>query len=481
MKFRAPFLLFFLIFSRFLLLSQSDQSGYKLTFHIDKGTNDTLYLMYHYQKSLFPLDSALFIPGEPLTFTGTASLPDGLYALANRNGKQFLSFIIDKNYHFQYHLDTTRNTLNFRVENSLPNTVMLAYQQKVARAQQRLQSYQHALNYFMSNSIPDSILYYRIAIYELNIEMRDYTLQMIEDHPDMLFSKMQKALLTIEIPENENITDPEELEEYQRSYYIAHFWDHFDFLDSRLIVLPAIHQRFNNYIFDYLFPLDYDTIIYHLDNLIEKTKENPQLYYYFIDRFSQDFSYNLYPNHDVVYIHLMRKYRLRHDFQWNNEDDRYNAIQKMTKFERYLIGKKSPELVMADTSGKKYFSTYHTQKEYTILWFIDPQCELCSLESEKLRSLYWEMEENGTRNFEVYSVGIDEDFDRWKSYVREKKYPWIQVGGKEANVNYIDAFNVLGNPWMVILDGDKNFILNRRIDIHQIPAYLQEYERKKGK
>lgn len=466
--------LFLMSIPLFSLLGQEQANGYELKFHIKDAKKETFYLAYQIQETVYLLDSTALTSGETVTFAGKSSLPNGMYELAGKKSGSLLSFIIDDESYFQYTIDTSRNPLNFKTENSKANAVMLDYQQKLVLAQQRLQQYQYKASYFSSRGIVDSVNHYRKAIYDLNIEVNDYTSQLINTHPDMLFVKMQKALQIIEIPENKEISNEAELEAYQLAYYIEHYWDNFDFRDARLIAIPVLHQRLNSYIFDYLFSLDYDAIIRNIDLLIAKTAPNPDLYYYFIDRLSYDFGQHLLPYHDAVYVYLMKKYRLRKDFQWESDNERDAAIKKMNRFEPFLIGQKSQELVMPDTSGKRYFSTYHTQKEYTIIWFVDPQCELCSLESEKLRNLYLEAERNGTRNFEVYCVGIDKDFDRWKRYVREKKYPWINVGGNQANINYVDAFNVLGNPWMVIIDSDKNIVLNKRVEIEKIPEYINK-------
>ena len=47
------------------------------------------------------------------------------------------------------------------------------------------------------------------------------------------------------------------------------------------------------------------------------------------------------------------------------------------------------------------------------------------------------------RNFEVYAIGNDSDIDRWKKYVKENNYPWINVGGNKGNLDYLEYFNIM--------------------------------------
>ena len=81
---------------------------------------------------------------------------------------------------------------------------------------------------------------------------------------------------------------------------------------------------------------------------------------------------------------------------------------------------------------------------------------------------------------EVYAIGRETDLERLKKYVRDKKYPWINVGGNTANIDYIEVYNIIGNPTMYIIDNsNKEIILNRRIEMAVIPSFLEQYEKLK--
>ena len=97
--------------------------------------------------------------------------------------------------------------------------------------------------------------------------------------------------------------------------------------------------------------------------------------------------------------------------------------------------------------------------------------------------MYDSLEAKGTRNFDVYAVANDADIDRWKKYVKENNYPWINVGGNKANVDYLDAYNIYesGNPAMFILNEKREIILNRRIEMSSIPEFLEQYEKRNKK
>jgi hypothetical protein len=53
------------------------------------------------------------------------------------------------------------------------------------------------------------------------------------------------------------------------------------------------------------------------------------------------------------------------------------------------------------------------------------------------------------------------------------------VGGNEGDIDYLDYFGIYetGNPAMFILNSKHEIILNKRIDMHNLPQFLAEYEK----
>jgi hypothetical protein len=67
--------------------------------------------------------------------------------------------------------------------------------------------------------------------------------------------------------------------------------------------------------------------------------------------------------------------------------------------------------------------------------------------------------------------------------VKDNKYPWTQVGGNKGNIDYLEYFGIYdtGNPAMFILNSKHEIILNKRIDMHGLPQFLEEYEKMAAK
>ncbi len=218
--------------------------------------------------------------------------------------------------------------------------------------------------------------------------------------------------------------------------------------------------------------------------VIQKTESDSLMYRYFIEWLSYQFESSKIIGHDAVFVHIAKENQLKGKCKWLDEEAVGKYERRINSMEPLLIGKKSVELIMPDTTltqdFTKWHSSYNLSKPYVVLWFYDPTCHTCQAESEKLKTVYDSLETIGKRNFDVYAIGSDTDLERWKKYVRDKKYPWINVGGNTANIDYIEVYNIIGNPTMYIIDNStKEIILNRRIEMVGIPSFLEQYEKLK--
>ena len=167
---------------------------------------------------------------------------------------------------------------------------------------------------------------------------------------------------------------------------------------------------------------------------------------------------------------------------WIDETLLKKYAKRVSHIEPLLIGTPAVELIIPDTTQssdmRTWISSHRLPKEYTILWFFDPDCPKCNKQTALLKQLYDSLESAGTRNFDVYAIGNDSDVARWKKYVKDKKLPWYNVGGNRGNVDYLTIYNIYesGNPSMFIINKRKEIILNRSIEIMAIPEFLKQYE-----
>ncbi len=457
--------------------------GHEIIFNIKDSKDKLVYLVIHYNEKLILKDSVM--PSSPgrFVFKGSNTYDDGMYSLVSGDKKLYLNFIIDGNQHFEYNLDTTGNLDNFVIRNSPQNEEMLKFQRKTSHAQQQAMEWSKKYKEFDGAGNTDSAEFYKSKLRNINDEMLKFIdEEIIAAHPDYLFSKMQKSYKQVDIPEMKNEDGSMDYES-QAAYYRLHYWDNFDLADHRFIYIPSFEPKMKDYFTKLLYHQESDTINKYIDIFLSKVESDTLMYHYCVDWLSYQFETSKVIGHDAVFCHIVEKNQLLGKCYWMDEDLIAKYRKRINRLNPILIGKIAPELFIPDTTltddVTHWISSYSMKKPYTILWFYDPDCQTCKKESKHLRHVYDSLEAAGTRNFDVYAIGNDADTDRWKKYVKENNYPWVNVGGNKGNIDYLDYFGIYesGNPTMFVLNSKHEIILNKRIDMSSLPLFFEEYEK----
>lgn len=462
-----------------------DADGHELIFNIKSSKDTLVYLVIHYNDKLILKDSVKPTGKGTFVFKGPTRYDDGMYSLVSMDKNLYLNFILDNNQHFEYSLDTTGNVDNVMVKNSLENAEMLRFQKKTAQASRDANEYSKKYKDFEAAGNADSASYYKEKMNSINNEMTDFINELIDRNPDFLFSKMQKSYKTVDIPEFMTEDGKPDYKK-QAAYYRLHYWDNVDLADHRFIFLPSFDPKMKDYFLKLLYHQEADTINKYIDIFLKKTEKDTFMYHYCTDWLSYQFETSKVIGHDAVFCHIAKTNQLAGKCYWLDEDVLDLYRKRTQRIEPILIGKIAPELIIPDTTMPEdmtqWHSSYKMEKPYTILWFYDPDCPICKQESKKLRMVYDSLQIIGKRNFDVYAIADGKDIDRWKMYVRENNYPWLNVGGNKGNLDYLEHFNIMSNPAMFIMDNkDHTIILNKRIEMSNIPQFLEEYEKMKEK
>jgi thiol-disulfide isomerase/thioredoxin len=165
---------------------------------------------------------------------------------------------------------------------------------------------------------------------------------------------------------------------------------------------------------------------------------------------------------------------MNNDAPWLSENMMRVYTKRAAQLKSLLIGAKIPELVMADTSDLNYLSSYETGAKYTILWFWDPDCAHCVVETPKLVDFYHQYKDS--IGVEVFAVSLDRDLERWKKYIREHHLDWINVGGEKANIDYTMVFDIVATPLIYVFDNQKR-IIAKNIPVEKLKELFERYER----
>jgi len=309
--------------------------------------------------------------------------------------------------------------------------------------------------------------------------MRTFRLDFLEINEHTLFGKAQNFTREIEVPEpskNEDGTLVDSNFEYY--YYLNHYWDNMDFSDPALITIPqgVFYERLKTYFDDVVPPL-IDSIIKYADILVEKAKDTPELFRFFVVYITQKYERSQYVAHDAVFVHMVQKYYARGLCTWTDEAVLERMVTHANKLQHILIGRKAPELYMADTADV-FHSNYDIQRKYTIMWFWDLNCGHCKSATPKLVEFYNRAKDS--LDFEVFAICMTNDLEKWKQAIIERQLPWINVGGNRANIDYRVVYDVVTTPVIFVLDREKNIIV-KKIGIDELENFIRNYDEGKIK
>lgn len=462
----------------------NDTPKTELRFLVKDASDSIVYLAVHFRDKLILKDSvAPAAPGK-YVFAPATPYQEGLYMLVGQNKRPYLNFIIEKNQNFSITCDTSGDVRNVIIVNSPENVEVLKFQQKSVESQKKAIELRNNRAEAKKKGNEELAATYAKQMDDLNKEMETFIEALIAANPDYLFSKMQRAYKAIHVPDPPKKEDGTIDSNFQAIYYRTHYWDYVELGDGRLLYTPVLEPKINDYFTKVLYYQEADTIAKYVDMVLDRAAKDSVAYRFFLEWLSYKFESSKVIGHDAVFVHIVKNNQMQNKCKWMDEDLVRKYEKRVKNLEPILIGKTAVEMIIPDTAQSddfnRWYSSYSLTKPYVIIWFYDPDCPTCNKESAKLKILYDSLETAGVRNFDVYAIAADKDLDRWKKYLKEKKFPWINVGGMKANVDYMSAYNIYetGTPSMFIMENKtKKIILNKRIDMNNIPQFLQQYER----
>ena len=460
------------------LLAQKNkpkEPQHQLVFNIKDCTDPEALLAIHFKGKLMKIDSALNNGKGVFVFQGDEKYDGGMYSIV-AGSKRLLDFLMDDIQQFTYNLDTTGNVQNFSVTGSPENAEMLRFQLKTIEAMKNKTTWMEKRKEFAEKN-PDSADYYIEKIKNLDLEMDQFITELIDNNPTFMFSKFQKSSREIKIPDPPVYEDGSIDSSFQMIYYRTHYWDNFDLTDRRFVYLPSYEPKLNYYIKKVLWYQEVDTINKYIDLMLDKTHPDSLMYRFLMETFSREFENNNMIGHDGVFVHIVKNNQLAGKCTWMDEDliKRYKA--RIDDLEPLLIGKKSIEMVIPDTTQNNWISSYKMPKKYRILWFFDHTCSHCLKESKEMKVVYDSLAKIGKLNFDVYAVNYTDDIAGWKKYIQKHDFTWINVGGNKGNIDWTKEYRIVKNPQFYIINQDKIIILNKDISKSMIPIFLEGYEK----
>jgi peroxiredoxin len=145
-------------------------------------------------------------------------------------------------------------------------------------------------------------------------------------------------------------------------------------------------------------------------------------------------------------------------------------IEKELNEKRVSIGNPAPEISFM-TPDKKVIHLSSLKGKTVLLNFWASWCAPCRKESHTLVNIYEKYKKKG---FEIYSVSLDKEKQKWEQAIKQDKYSWINV----SDLNFWDSpiiktYNIKEIPYFIIID-KKGIISYKTSNINDLNAKIKE-------
>jgi thiol-disulfide isomerase/thioredoxin len=448
------------------------KSGYEIDITLDGLSDSTIYLAYHLGDKQYIRDTLKLDKAGHGIVSGQEMLPQGIYMIV-LPGRKYFEILIssDQNFSLRCHYNDYFNTLRF--SGSDENSGFVAYQKKWTSMQQKASDLSRRMQNNRQNS--DSV---RILMNEQRVQetkMKSYLKEVIDQNKGNLLSVLVKAMLPPEIPEftiPAVVSNPDSIRWILNyNYNKDHYFDNIDLTDERLMRTPILFARLNTFFTNVVIQAP-DSINKEIDKIVKKCEGNKPVFQFVAVFLFNHFRESEIMGHDAVLVKLADDIYLSGKADWVSKEFKDDLRKQVDLIRPNLIGKKGQNIVM-DSYGGIFVSLYDIHKEFTILYFWEPDCGHCKEATPKLKTYY---EKAKNENVEVFAVCTQSDKDKWTKYIEENKLTWINGWDPQRSSHYDYYYNVQSTPTIYILDKNK-IIIAKKLSVEDIGPFLENYRK----
>jgi peroxiredoxin len=459
-----------------LIYAGAPKKGFDYKFKIKGLENQLLVLAFRYGDNQYVKDTIHLDKTGFGEYKGDSSLPPGIYlgVVPSMNNTWF-EFVVKEP---SFMLETDKGDLNknMKVTGSNENKIFFDDLFYIAKQREIADPLSAQLKGLDQSS--DSAKAIKDKLNQIDKDVKAYREKMMQEHPDMLYSKIMKALKEVEVPDPPKDKNGVVLDSnFQYHYYKSHYWDNVDFKEEGLLRSPVYAQKLETFFEKVIIQVP-DSLIPAAHFVLEKSKANPEMFKYTLVTLINKYANSKIMGMDAVYVDLAKNYYLTGQAVWMKNDtaSMYRMKDRVEVLSPLLIGKKAPNLILQDTSLQRVYELHAVNAKYTILVFWDPDCGHCKKEIPALAKNYDKLKSLGAA---VYSVttATYEEMDKWKGFIKDHGLNWINVGDPyfQGNPNFRKTYDISSTPVIYVLDQDK-IIRAKRLGQDQIEDFIVKYE-----
>jgi thiol-disulfide isomerase/thioredoxin len=460
----------------FSIIPLSSFGQLKNAYEIDVTINDlkdsTVYMAYHLGDKQYIKDTLKLNRMGHGVLNGREALPQGIYMIV-LPGKKYFEFLISSDQYFSISCTFSDYFRTLKFTGSEENSAFLDYQKKWMALQQRSALISKRIQNNKQNT--DSLKILGSIQKNQEESMKTYLKKVIKENNGNLLSTLVKALLPIDIPEfivPIGFANPDSVK-WIRSYIYNkdHYFDNVDLTDEKLLRTPILYSRLNTF-FTTVVIQSPDSINKEIDKLIPKCRNNYKVYQFVAVYLFNHFRESEIMGHDAVMVKIADDIYLSGKADWVTKEFKSDLKKQIDMIRPNLIGKKAENIVM-DSYKEIFVSLYDVEKEFTILYFWEPDCGHCKEATPKLKAYY---DKPKDFSLEVFAVCTTSDKTKWTKYIEDNKLTWINGWDPKRGSRFDYYYNVQSTPTIYILDKNKK-IIAKKLSVEEIGPFIDNYRK----
>lgn len=429
-----------------------------------KGTTDTVaYLGYHFADKRYVLDTAEF-NNDVVTFQNDEAYKPGLYFYYTPDA--YFEFIVNEP-KIDLETEGPDYVQNMIIRESEENKIFLKMQKYVSSKRKIYNELTEQIEASKEDSSKVEELKEQIKV--LDSDVKEYQNLLADENEGTLAARMIRAMQKPAIPDSLIGEDPA-LRDKRYKYYKSHFFDGVDITDNGLLRTPVLNQKLMEYFDDVIIQTP-DSVIKEVDQYLSKIKDDKEMYRYALVTLTSKYETSPIMGMDEVFVHIVEKYYLSGTADWVDNEMLKKLSERIATIKPNFIGNPAPPLTLNDT----LFSTvalYDIQADFIILYFYDPDCGHCKKKTPVLYEAYSTLR---NENVEVLAIDITTNTDRWKEYIKENEFDWINLSDSFNKSNFRYYYDIRSTPTIYILDKDKT-IIAKKLDASQVESFIHQMQ-----
>lgn len=429
--------------------------GYRFTLCIFDCKDTVMYLGNYYAGGTYAFDTARLSKRGMFVFEKKDRvLKPGLYFFCSPSGN-YVEFAVygEEELKFDFITEEPGWQTNMRVKGSKENDILFRYHQVNRAFYRTIDSAKVAIS--------DSAAFQEFRHKKL-LQMDSIKESIIEQHPNSLIALMMNATRDPQVPLFD--ADSNRLSDRQRwEYFMEHYFDNSKLDDDALIRTPDMifQKRLENYLDQGLHNAPPETIIEYVDKLIDRSRPSKENFRYLVHTIAEKYLQSNVMSYDAVYVHLVQRYIEPGLCDWMSPTTVDENVKRATTWDRLLIGKVAPELILKDSAGV-FHSMHQLPNKYTLLIFWSPTCGHCKTMIPELYNKYVQYRDRcDIAAFAILSEPDEPTRPKWYEFIRNHHLDWLNLDGGEANIDWHEVYDVITTPQIYLLDKDKKILAKK--------------------